>query len=337
MPNRTITALCAMAAWAAGCSSERSRRNAKWPQRPIQITCFSSPGGGTDTVDRKIAKAMEPFLGVKINVINKKGAHGGFALRDVWRRKHDGYRWGGFSESILVASVMKGHDTTAKDWTYFMVAGAPGVISVRADSEYKTLKQLVDAARSRPGKINAAASGAGGIWHTKLIALERAAGITFNYLPFAGSNPSQLAVLSGEAEVALTSVSEQAELIKAKQLRPLAMVEADAYDFPGLGKIVAAADAYPDVGKVPITQWLGFALPADTPTEVLEKITGAFKQAVETDEIKTLTQTRLLTRYGYYGEKANAVVRETERVWTWLLYDLKIAERSPAELGIPKP
>ena len=102
-------------------------------------------------MDRTIARAMEPLLGVKINVVNKKGARGGEAIRDVWTRRHDGNRWGGFSETILPAPVMNVHvNITAKDWTYFMVAGAPGVISVSPDSEYKTLRQLVDAARTNP-------------------------------------------------------------------------------------------------------------------------------------------------------------------------------------------
>ena len=149
------------------------------------------------------------------------------------RRAHDGYRWGGFSETVLPVPVMNVHvQTTAKDWTYFMVAGAPGVISVSPDSEYDSLDTLVAAAKTRPGTINAGASAVGGIWHTKLLALEKAAGIRFNFIPYDGSNPSQLALLSGEVGVVLTSISEQAEMIKANKLRPLAMVEAADRAFP---------------------------------------------------------------------------------------------------------
>lgn len=326
----------ALAAILVACSGENRTTKASWPTRPIQITCFAAPGGGTDTVDRTIAQVMEPLLGVKINVVNKKGARGGTAMRDVWSRKHDGYRWGGFSESILTAPVMGGHDTTAKDWTYFMVAGAPGVVSVPSGSPYRTLGDLVATAKAEPGKINAAASITGGIWHTKLITLERAAHVTFNYVPYGGSNPSQIAALSGEVDVVLTSISEQAELIKARNLRPLAMVEAEPYEFPVIGTIPSAAREYPDVAKFPVTQWLGFALPADTPPDVLETITDAFNRAMQSVDVREMLATRYLTPFGYSGARADGIARETERVWTWLLHDLKIAERSPEELGIPR-
>lgn len=319
-----------------GCTGDS--RPAEWPRRPIQITCFSAPGGGTDTVDRTIAQAMEPLLGVRINVVNKEGARGGEAVRDVWSRAHDGYRWGGFSETILPVPVLNPHvGTTARDWTFFMVAGAPGVISVAPNSPYVSLDELVAAAQARPGEINASAALAGGIWHTKLIALENATGATFNFIPYDGSSPSQLALLSGEVDVVLTSISEQAEMIKAGKLRPLAMVSDEPYEFPGWGTIPTAAETYPDIAKVPVTQWLGFALPADTPPDVLDRITVAFEQAMQSEDVRTMAKSRLLTLYGYHGEKADHLAREMEQVWMWLLYDLGIAERSPEEVGIQRP
>ena len=96
-----------------------------FPKRPIEISCFASAGGGTDTTDRAIAKAMEPFLGITINVVNRTGGAGGVAMNAVWSKPHDGHYWGGFSESILPAPVMGGHHTSAKDRIYYMVGGHP--------------------------------------------------------------------------------------------------------------------------------------------------------------------------------------------------------------------
>lgn len=309
-----------------------------FPKRPIEISCFASAGGGTDTTDRAIAKAMEPYLGITINVVNRTGGAGGVAMNAVWSKPHDGHYWGGFSESILPAPVMGGHHTSAKDWVYYMVGGAPGVVSVRPDSKFKTLDQLVKAAKADPGNIKASASTAGGIWHTKLIALMNGAGIKFNFIPFNGSHPSQVAAMTGEVEVVLTSISEQAELVKAKKLVPLAMVELRPYTFPGVGKIAAAVDKYPDVAKLlPLDQWLGFALPADVPKNVIKKVDDAFAKAMKTDAIKDLAKNRNMTLYGYYGKKAEGVARKMESVWTWTLFDLGIAKKSPEGFGIPKP
>jgi tripartite-type tricarboxylate transporter receptor subunit TctC len=320
-----------------GCKGSRQRAERSWPRRPIQISCFADAGGGTDTVCRAIAAAMEPHLGAKINVTNRTGGAGGIALHYVWSRERDGYNWGGFSETILPASVMGGHHTTARDWTYYMVAGAPGVLSVNKSSAYRTLKDFVGAAKANPGKIRVAAAITGGLWHTKLVFLTQAAGIEVNVLPYKGSNPSQLAVLSGEADAVLTSVSEQAELIKEGLLAPLAMIEAKPYDFPGHGVIPAAAADYPRVAQAPVRQWLGFALPADTPPEVLAKVDEAFDRAMASPEIARMAGSRQLTLLGLRGREANTLARRMESAWTWLLYEHGMAQKSPAEFGIPKP
>ena len=126
-------------------------------------------------------------------------------------------------------------------------------------------------------------------------------------------------------------------MIKAGKLRPLAMVETDPYEFPGTGAIPAAGAAYPAIADVPVTQWLGFALPADAPAEILARVTEAFRKAMESEEIQDLNESRFLTSYGYSGEKADAMAREMERAWAWQLFELKIAARSPEEVGIPRP
>jgi len=319
------------------CSNKKPVTLKKWPSRPIQITCSAAPGGGVDMVSRTVARMMEPLLGVKVKVINKSMGRGGAALRDVWNRKHNGYRWGGFSESILPAPVLNAFKGTAKGWTFFMVGGAPGIISVRFDSPYTSLADLLKVAKARKGKINAAASTTGCIWHTKLIMLEKMADVQFNFIPFKGSYPSQLALLSGEVELVLTSLSEQAELIKAKKIRPLAMAEPDSFHFPQIGIIPSLYKAYPSQEKVSLNQWLGFALPKDCPAAVLEKIDAAFQIVMASPEMESFLKKRFLTAFGYSGEKANRLAQNMESYWTWLLYDMQLAEISPQTLGIPKP
>ncbi len=310
----------------------------EWPgSRPIQVVCFTSPGGDTDVVNRTLGQAMEAVLGTRVNVINKPGAHGGNAMRDVWSRRHDGYRWTGVSANILIAPVMNGHQTTAKDWTYFIVGGSPGVISVAADSPYRTLTSLMAAAQAKPRGINAAASSTGGVWHVQLAMLERAAGVTFNFVPYEGSHPSQLALLSGEVEVVLTSLAEQAELIRGGKLRPLAAIQNEPLELPGGETIPSVATWYPAAAETPVSQWLGFGLPVDTPPEVLAKIDDAFHAAMQSAAIEEFLSTRLMQKFGWSRAEADTRVRKTERAWTWALQDLGIAEISPEEVGIERP
>ncbi len=309
-----------------------------WPKKPITISCFAAAGGGTDAVSRMIAKLMKEELGVNVNVVNRTGGRGGAAINYVGVRVRDGYNWGGFSESMLTASVLGITESTASDWTFFMLAGAPGVLSVPEDSKYTDLESLVAAAKAAPKTVKVSASLTGGIWHTKLLALEGAADVSFQFIPYnKGSQPSQLAALSGEVDAVLTSISEQAELIRGKKLRPLAMIEADSYEFPERGTIPSAAAAYPDVTKIPVSQFLGFALPSDTPGVILEKITAAFEKIAASDEVKAFCESRLLTLQGWHGEEADKRAQSAEQAWVWKLDELGITVESPAAFEIPKP
>lgn len=309
----------------------------EWPSQPIEISCFVSAGGGTDTVDRVIASVMKEHLGVPINVVNRTGGNGGVALNYVWSKPKTGYYWGGFSETIHPAPVMGAHQTTADDWHWFMVAGAPDVVSVHPDSPYNTLDDLIQTAKEKPGQLKASAGVTGGLHHTLLISLQDAAGVEFNYLPFPGSHPSQVAVISGEVDLVVTTISEQAEFIKGNRLKPLAMLGDEPYTLEGVGAIPAAAEKYPAIADLPIYQWLGFAVPKGVPGEVITKITDAFTKAMQSTEVKQLAKDRHLTLYGYHGEKAQNVALNMESAWTWALYEMGIAKKSPKEFGIKKP
>ena len=309
-----------------------------WPKKPITISCFAAAGGGTDAVSRILAKGMAEELGAKINVVNRAGGRGGAAINYVAVRERDGYNWGGFSESVLTASVLGITESTAQDWTFFMLAGAPGVISVPVDSPHQDLKSLVEAARANPKTVKVSASLTGGIWHTQLLALQQGAGVEFRFIPFnQGSQPSQLAALSGEVDAVLTSISEQAELIRGQKLRPLAMIEPDSFEFPDHGTIPSAAEWYPDVTKNSVSQFLGFALPADTPPSILTTITQAFEKVAASEAVRVFCEQRLLTLQAWHGEEANRRAREAERAWVWKLHDLGVTVESPEAFEIARP
>ncbi|MGQ9777353.1 MAG: hypothetical protein ACUVQ9_09090 [Thermodesulfobacteriota bacterium] len=121
-------------------------------------------------------------------------------------------------------------------------------------------------------------------------------------------------------------------------MRPLIMVENVPTTFPGIGTIRPITDFYPQLKPYfPLPQWLGFMLPKDTPKPTLEKITNAYKKALETETIKKLAETTSSTLYGKSGHEAKEMVGNLEKVSTWLLFELGVAKKSPAEFNIPKP
>ena len=165
---------------------------ADFPKRNITSVVVWGAGGGTDTCNRIIAAEMQQFLGVNINVINKTGGvAGSVGMMYGFSRPHDGYTLTGLSESNVTAGVQGGWDKNFNVWDVFIVGGSPDIISVTPDTPYKTLKDLIEAAKKSPGNIKAAASGAGSIHHLNLLAVETAPALISTSFPTRAPRPAR--------------------------------------------------------------------------------------------------------------------------------------------------
>ena len=310
-----------------------------FPKRNITAAVVWGAGGGTDTCVRMITAEMAPFLGVNINVINKTGGvAGSVGMSYAYKQKHDGYTLCGLSESNVTAGVQGGWDKKFDVWDTFIVGGSPDIISVTPDSPYKTLKDLIEAAKKNPKSVRAAASGAGSIHHLNLLALESGSGAKFNFIPYKGSAPAQNAAMTGEVTVIVTSLAEQQQLLRGKKLRALGMLIPDSFDVEDLGTIPSAFDSYPGLSKyLPISQAIGFAVPADVPDDAKKALTAAFKKAIATDKVQNWAKKNYYLLSGKTGKESKAVFDALESNFAWTLWELKAAKVDPAKLGIPKP
>ena len=316
-----------------------SEGQAEFPQRDITDVVVWSAGGGTDTCNRVAAGAMQEFLGVNINVINKPGGVGGsLGMQFVYDKEHDGYTICGLSESCVTAGVQGGWDQRMNVWSFFIVGGSPDVVSVTPDAPYETLEELINAAKSNPGSIKAGASAAGSIHHLNLLALQDGTGAEFNFIPYTGSAPSQNAAMAGEISVVVTSLAEQQQLLRGGNLRPLAMLIPDSYNVADVGEIPSAFDPFPQLSDyLPISQAIGMAVPKDVPEDRKTVLQDAFKQAMNTDEVKNWAEKNYYVISGKVGEEANEEFNRLESLFAWTLWDLGAAKVNPSELGIPKP
>jgi len=309
----------------------------QWPQRPVELVVFTAPGGSVDQACRTLAAAMAGPLGAEIRVANMTGGRGGVAAEYVFGRRHDGYRWLGVSESILSLAARGSHHTTTEDWHHFVFAGSPGVISVPVESPLRTYEDLLKAVRAEPGRLTIAASGRGSIWHLRTEMLRLQSGLDLRYIPYEGSSASQIAALSREVDLVHTALAEQISLIKGGRLRPLVAVELEALKL-GDGIIIPSITQFqPELtAHLPLPQWIGFRVPRETPPEVLERIEAAFHQAQTSPSVREFVAT------GYYrldclsGNEARRMVRRSESQVNWLMFDLGLVEKSPADFGIPR-
>ena len=311
----------------------------EFPKRDITNVVVWSAGGGTDTCNRIVSAEMVQFLGVNVNVINKTGGvAGSVGMSFAYSKPHDGYTLCGLSESCVTAGVQGGWDKKMEVWDFFIVGGSPDVISVTPNTPYKTLEDLIEAAKKEPKSVKAAASGAGSIHHRNLLAVESGSGAKFNFIPYTGSAPSQNAAMTGEVSVVVTSLAEQQQLLRGGKLRALAMLIPEPFEVQGLGTIPSAFDSYPGLSKyLPISQAIGMAVPADAPEDVKAVIADAFKKALETDKVKQWAKENYYLLSGKTGEEAKKEFNNLESLFGWTLWELKAAKVDPATLGIPKP
>lgn len=335
---KRILFIAVLAAVAAGTVFANGTSETTYPSKPISVYIFSSQGGGTDVWIRHLSGLIEKELGVSIVCNNLPGANGGTAAMKVFSAPTDGYTVLGASETSLFFGV---NDVapTAKDWEFFIGGGSPGVIAVNKDSPYKTVQDLVQAAKASPGSIKISNSGRGKLWHMKAISLESGAGVKFQHVPYNGSAPAITALLSKEVDAVSCSAGEISEYVRGGMVRPIVMTEAVEMSFEGFGKVPAAAKLYPSekFNFQNLFQWLGFLFPANTDPAILEKFGKAFDKAMADPSTDKLIQDQKAVKIGLRGSKAKNLALNMESIASWMSVDLGLAKKDPASLGIPKP
>lgn len=209
-------------------------RAASYPERPINFICPWPAGGTADLTMRALCTAAARQLGQTIVFENKAGASGMLGLKAMTSAKADGYTIGQIPISVARFSQLGTVQIDPlKDLTYLaLTSGQTFGIAVRVESSYKTLKDLVAAAKAKPGQISYASAGIGGATHVGMEEFAHTAGVQFNHIPYKGGAPALQDLLGGQVE-ALADSSAWAPHVKAGRLRLLATWGAKrTQDFP---------------------------------------------------------------------------------------------------------
>jgi tripartite-type tricarboxylate transporter receptor subunit TctC len=264
------------------------------PGKAISIYVGFAAGGASDISARLLAVALEKQLGVPVQVVAKPGASSQIAMAALARSKPDGYTLGqGVFAPFLVTYLDPSRQAsyTRKEFQAVAHYGfAAMVFAVKASAPYKTLKDLVEAARANPGKIRVGTSGILSNSHMMALALERTAGVKFSYVHFRGSGEGIPAVLGGHVEVGAFGFPESVPQHRSGALRILASTE-KASD-----KILPDVKTFVEQGyAVTLTSANGLITPAGTPKAIVQVLSDAVKKAVETPEFRDKAKTMGLT------------------------------------------
>ncbi len=303
MGSRLVGVVVALAVLVLGFATARDGAAAQskidFPEkgRPITFIINQPAGGPTDSAFRVLAGVMEKDLGVPINVVNRPGATGQVGTTELVRSKPDGYTIGNTNLPSAINNYLEPDRKAVfgrKDLQ--QVANQvvdPETLNVRADSPFKNLKDLAEAARANPETVRLATSGQLGNDHMAAMLFQKAAGVKFRFVHFDGGAPCINALLGGHVDVVSSTAGTPTAHFRSGAIRYLGIMEREPNPlFPGV-------PTYESQGyKLYFASSRGISVRAGTPPEIVEILAGAVKRAMESDAVKNRMETLgLVQRY----------------------------------------
>ncbi len=258
---------------------------AEWPERELHMSVNYGAGGVTDTASRVFAKGLEKQLGKPVVVFNRPGAQATLGPAHLMMQKPDGYEIGVVTQAAL--SIAPHLVTTPFTTDNFEFIGAFGRfrfgIAVRADSPYRTVADLVNAAKAAPNPVFFGAPGAP--QNVTMFDLGRKSGAKFEQVLYKSGPESIAALMGGSVEVVIQTPSEILPHVKSGKLRLLA--SASPSRWPEMPEVPTMREAGFDVG---LQSWMGLLAPKGLPRDVFERLRSAlFAVARDGEFMQTMT------------------------------------------------
>ncbi|ATA57130.1 ABC transporter substrate-binding protein [Variovorax boronicumulans] len=286
---------------------------ATYPSKPIHFVVPFPPGSGTDVGARFFARKLGELAGQPVIVENRAGANGFIAVKAVTSAPADGYTLLMGSNSTLATNValfkQLPYDPVKDLAPVSTLMRSPIVLIVPANSPYKTLKDLIDAARAKPGQRTYASGSAAYQLMGELFADK--AGIQLLNVPYKGAPDAVNATLSGQTDLGFSDITATMELLRGGKIRALA-IAADQR-LAGLPDVPTAQEQ--GIGGFSADTWTGVAVAANTPKPVVDKLSGMFVKILAMPETREFyARQNVITMKGGQDELRD-FQREQIAVW----------------------
>ncbi|MBT2300713.1 tripartite tricarboxylate transporter substrate binding protein [Variovorax paradoxus] len=284
MKKAHVCMLAALLA-AAGLAAAQQQGAAGYPNQPIKLMVPWPAGGGVDTTARMISEPIAQKLGQPIVIDNRGGAGGNIGTELAARAKPDGYNllMGSISPNAVNIHLYSklGFDPIKDFAPVVYVSAVPNILVVPASSPFKTVKDVIDAAKANPGKLNYGSGGVGSSQHLAAVQFMSAAKIDIVHVPYKGTAPAEADLAAGHISLMLDTTTclpfiasgRMRALAVASKKRNPALPDVPTFDEVGLPGVYASS-------------WYGLMAPAGTPRPVIDKLNAEANQVLRSADMK---------------------------------------------------
>ena len=296
----------------------------KYPSKPITWVCPYAAGGNADSRSRQVAKAMSAILGQPIIIDNKAGAGGNIGTEIIARAKPDGYTigMGNFAPLAVNHALFKklNFDPANDVVPIGLIEKGPLILMVRNDSPYKSVKDIVAAAKANPGKLSYASGGIGGSHHLSGALLENAAGIDLIHAPYKSGAAGATDLMGGQVQMMFEQMYSAMPAIKGGRLRALAITSKTRSPLlPDLPTM--AEQGFP---AIEVLNWQGLIAPKGISPELIRTLNAALNKALQDPEVKDKILSQGNEMGGGTPEVFAALIKTEAPRWGKVVRDAKI-------------
>ncbi|MBK6748281.1 tripartite tricarboxylate transporter substrate binding protein [Ottowia sp.] len=292
-----------------------------YPDKPIRMIIPFPPGGGTDILGRLVAQKLTEAHQWTVVPENKAGAGGTLGITEAARAKADGYDMVmGQKDNLVVGPWLYRNlpwEPTRDFVAVAHVAYTPVVIATSVNSRFKTLADVVAAAKAAPGTVTYGSPGNGTTIHLAGDQFEKAAGVKLRHVPYKGSNPALMDALAGNVDLLVSSVPSAMGQIKSGKLRPLAVTSARrSTSLPDVPTVAESGYAGFDVST-----WYGLFMPAGAPRPAVEAMNGAVNKLLATPEMRKAIHDQGAEPQALGADAFGKLLAEDYRKWEKIVRD----------------
>jgi len=257
-----------------------------WPSRPVRLIVPFAPGGATDIPARLLAPKLQDSLGQPVVVENRPGAGGIVGIQAAAQSAADGYTWlvATNGELVMNPSIYPKLPYDAfKDFIpVSIIIESPMMLVTSAASPYSSLKDILAAAKAKPGSITYATAGTGSTSHVLTEMLAQQAGVQLLHVPYKGGAPASAATANGEVNMGLLNLGSAVNFVKGGKAKALAVTSAQRNpNFPDWPTAVEAG-----VPGFVESIWIGMAAPAGVPRPAIERMSAEIAKALKFPDVR---------------------------------------------------